>query len=195
MIYLYKEVISIAVSGSLNSDRSYIITQLAAYTTYILPFGGLYATYHLLREPGNSIDYIQILGFFTSKFFTPIPPPCFSPVGKTARHPGFTKLHRSSQGVKLGEGVSGTPRLRKALFWLDISTPICFGEEDLLNLLNCNKKTYHIQIATKKHHIQNRCFIFGNTEQRCWGGDPYALMSRHTYFKRAWEVFDYHTPR
>ena len=27
------------------------------YTTYILPIGWLYATYHLLREPGNSIDY------------------------------------------------------------------------------------------------------------------------------------------
>ena len=26
------------------------------YTTYILPSGWLYATYHLLREPGNSID-------------------------------------------------------------------------------------------------------------------------------------------
>ena len=23
---------------------------------YILPIGGLYGTYHLLREPGNSID-------------------------------------------------------------------------------------------------------------------------------------------
>ena len=26
------------------------------YTTYILLSGGLYATYHLLREPGNSVD-------------------------------------------------------------------------------------------------------------------------------------------
>ena len=26
------------------------------YTTYKLPIGGLYITYHLLREPGNSID-------------------------------------------------------------------------------------------------------------------------------------------
>ena len=26
------------------------------YTTYILPIGWLYGTYHLLREPGNSID-------------------------------------------------------------------------------------------------------------------------------------------
>ena len=27
-----------------------------AYKWYILPIGGLYITYHLLREPGNSID-------------------------------------------------------------------------------------------------------------------------------------------
>ena len=27
------------------------------YTWYILPIGGLYGTYHLLREPGNSIDH------------------------------------------------------------------------------------------------------------------------------------------
>jgi len=26
------------------------------YKWYILPIGGLYGTYHLLREPGNSID-------------------------------------------------------------------------------------------------------------------------------------------
>ena len=29
------------------------------YTTYILPIGWLYAPYHLLREPGNSIDITQ----------------------------------------------------------------------------------------------------------------------------------------
>ncbi len=28
------------------------------YTTYILPSGGLYATYHLLGEPETAIDYI-----------------------------------------------------------------------------------------------------------------------------------------
>ena len=27
------------------------------YTTYILPSGGLYATYHLLREPETTIEY------------------------------------------------------------------------------------------------------------------------------------------
>ena len=31
-------------------------TQLAVYTTYILPSGGLYATYHLLGEPETTID-------------------------------------------------------------------------------------------------------------------------------------------
>ena len=44
----------------LIGGRRYIITQLAVYTTYIpliyCLLGGLYATYHLLREPGNSID-------------------------------------------------------------------------------------------------------------------------------------------
>ena len=28
------------------------------YKWYILPIGGLYGTYHLLREPGNSIDNV-----------------------------------------------------------------------------------------------------------------------------------------
>ena len=30
------------------------------YTTYIFPIGWLYITYHLLKEPGNSIDHIHI---------------------------------------------------------------------------------------------------------------------------------------
>ena len=30
------------------------------YTTYILPSGGLYATYHLLGEPETTIDQNQI---------------------------------------------------------------------------------------------------------------------------------------
>ena len=34
-----------------KGGRWHIILQLAVYTTYILPSGGLYATYHLLREP------------------------------------------------------------------------------------------------------------------------------------------------
>ena len=33
--------------------RYHIITQLAIYKWYILPIGGLYGTYHLLREPNN----------------------------------------------------------------------------------------------------------------------------------------------
>ena len=40
----------------LIGGRWYIIPQLAVYTTYILPIGWLYATYHLLREPVNSIE-------------------------------------------------------------------------------------------------------------------------------------------
>ena len=32
------------------------------YTTYILPSGGLYATYHLLGEPGTTIDLRGIYG-------------------------------------------------------------------------------------------------------------------------------------
>ena len=60
--------ISIAASGSLNRwDRWYIITQLAAYTTYIplivlANWVIICITYHLLREPGNSIDiYISVV--------------------------------------------------------------------------------------------------------------------------------------
>ena len=60
----------IAVSGSLN--RWYVIYNHEIgsisdlYTTYILPIGWLYATYHLLREPGNSID---MCSWVNSNFF------------------------------------------------------------------------------------------------------------------------------
>ena len=41
----------------LKGGRWHIIPQLlAVYTTYILPSGGLYATYHLLGEPETTID-------------------------------------------------------------------------------------------------------------------------------------------
>ena len=40
----------------LKGGRWHIIPQLAVYTTYILPSGGLYATYHLLREPETTIE-------------------------------------------------------------------------------------------------------------------------------------------
>ena len=39
----------------------YIITQLAVYTTYILPSRGLYNPYHPLQEPEKSIDYARVL--------------------------------------------------------------------------------------------------------------------------------------
>ncbi len=40
----------------LKGGRWHIIPQLAVYTTYILPSGGLYNPYHLLPEPEKSID-------------------------------------------------------------------------------------------------------------------------------------------
>ena len=61
--------ISIAVSGSLR----YVVGDIynhpigniwGVYKWYILPIGGLYGTYHLLREPGNSIDNIYVFFFF-----------------------------------------------------------------------------------------------------------------------------------
>ena len=42
----------------LKGGRWHIIPQLALYTTYILPSGGLYATYHLLGEPETTIEKI-----------------------------------------------------------------------------------------------------------------------------------------
>ena len=45
------------VSGSPKRwDRWHIIPQLAVYTTYILPSGGVYGTYHLIGEPETTID-------------------------------------------------------------------------------------------------------------------------------------------
>ena len=56
----------------LIGGRYHIIPQLAVYTTYILPIGWLYGTYHLLREPGNSIDTRVIYFITTPKFMHPI---------------------------------------------------------------------------------------------------------------------------
>ena len=39
-----------------SPNWQYIPLMYHLYTAYILPIGWLYATYHLLREPGNSID-------------------------------------------------------------------------------------------------------------------------------------------
>ena len=46
----------------LIGGRYPIITQLAVYTTYILPIGWLYITYHLLREPETAIEYRMYVG-------------------------------------------------------------------------------------------------------------------------------------
>ena len=40
----------------LKGGRWHIVPQLAVNTTYILPSGGLYATYHLLGEPETTIE-------------------------------------------------------------------------------------------------------------------------------------------
>ena len=40
----------------LKGGRWHLIPQLAVYTTYTLPSGGLYATYHLLGEPETTLD-------------------------------------------------------------------------------------------------------------------------------------------
>ncbi len=45
----------------LKGGRWHIIPQLAVYTTYILPIGGLYVTYHLLGEPETTIDGFKLL--------------------------------------------------------------------------------------------------------------------------------------
>ncbi len=45
----------------LKGGRWHIITIYHLYTTYILPSGVLYATYHLLGEPETTIDKIPWL--------------------------------------------------------------------------------------------------------------------------------------
>ncbi len=45
----------------LKGGMDYIIPQLAVYTTYILPSGGLYNPYHLLGEPEAAIDLGLVL--------------------------------------------------------------------------------------------------------------------------------------
>ena len=50
--YMYQWLFLVPLKGG----RWHIIPQLAVYTTYILPSGGLYATYHLLGEPETTIE-------------------------------------------------------------------------------------------------------------------------------------------
>ena len=40
-----------------KGGRWHIIPQLAVYTIYILPSGGLHATYHLFGEPETTIEF------------------------------------------------------------------------------------------------------------------------------------------
>ena len=41
-----------------KGGRDYITPQKAMYKWYILPIGGLYATYHHLKEPEKSIELL-----------------------------------------------------------------------------------------------------------------------------------------
>ena len=43
----------------LKGGRDYITPQKAIYKWYILPIGGLYATYHLLGEPETTVDHSE----------------------------------------------------------------------------------------------------------------------------------------
>ena len=47
----------------LMGGRYHIIPQLAVYTTYRLPIGWLYITYHLVREPETAIEFVFCLVF------------------------------------------------------------------------------------------------------------------------------------
>ena len=42
-----------------KGGRDYTTSQKAIYKWYILPIGGLYATYHLLGEPETTIDLMK----------------------------------------------------------------------------------------------------------------------------------------
>ena len=54
-----------------KGGRWYIIPQLAIYTTYILPSGGLYATYHLLGEPETTIEYVGAHNYIYFRIMLP----------------------------------------------------------------------------------------------------------------------------
>ena len=54
--FIFQPLIQWLFLVPLKGGRWHIIPQLAVYTTYILPSGGLYATYHLLGEPETTID-------------------------------------------------------------------------------------------------------------------------------------------
>ena len=49
---MFQWIFQVPVKGG----RDYITPQKAIYKWYILPIGGLYATYHPLKEPEKSIE-------------------------------------------------------------------------------------------------------------------------------------------
>ena len=52
----FQWILQVPVKGG----RDYITHQKAIYKWYILPIGGLYATYHPLKEPDKSIDLLHV---------------------------------------------------------------------------------------------------------------------------------------
>ena len=107
----------------LKGGRWHIIHQLAGnsyrlYTTYILPSGGLYATYHLLGEPETTIDFlVDFLDDFASDtcFFVVISGPLWETGVRnlSQKFAGFkfegfvvfAKLHHVSWSVRFGEQI------------------------------------------------------------------------------------------
>ena len=75
----------------LKGGRWHIIPQLAVYTTYILPFGGLYATYHPLQESEKSIEIA--------------PPPSLT--NHPLRSPNILQIpqHRRLKVIKFQDGL------------------------------------------------------------------------------------------
>ena len=80
------------------------------YKWYILPIGGLYATYHLLREPETTIDYSQhscleggplpvINGGYKSTYIIGV----ISPPESILRTPFIRKMYLPGNGLFPGE--------------------------------------------------------------------------------------------
>ena len=89
------------------------------YTTYILPIGWLYATYHLVREPGNSIDIrCRMFSINSSIDIWPIviTSETKPPIDQSPPNLSLFSLYMFSMS---GISISVSFELKQICFWID----------------------------------------------------------------------------
>ena len=133
----------------LTGGRSHIIPPIGSiyhlYTTYILPSGGLYATYHLLGEPETTIDsgFMNDLNLTCTSYF---------PIGwfkYQLNHTGFQEMvFPSPDGAEPYRVPKEGPKVR-------------------VNK-KCSPAVTHFQNGLGKKVVSNSSFNFASWRYQCF---------------------------